>query len=95
MNRILENLYYGNWHPNEQIDLDQPEIHEFHKKLVHAVNDLKETLPGEQSQRLEGVLDLMFESKSMYAEAAYIQGFATGALLMIEIFQMKDQFQSK
>lgn len=95
MNRILENLYYGNWHPNEQIDLDQPEIREFNKKLVHAVNDLKETLSGEQSQRLEAVLDLMFESKSMYAEAAYIQGFATGALLMIEVFQMKDRCQSE
>ncbi|MEK5377167.1 MULTISPECIES: DUF6809 family protein [Paenibacillus] len=82
---ILEDMYYGNWRPSEQINSTDPESQKVNQKISDLMEMLKSKLPAVDFESIEVMFDLLSESTSLHS-AAFIHGYRTGALTMIEVF---------
>lgn len=85
MKMILEDMYYGNWRPSEQINSTDPESQKVNQKISDLMEMLKSKLPAVDFESIEVMFDLLSESTSLHS-AAFIHGYRTGALTMIEVF---------
>ncbi|MNB74637.1 hypothetical protein D3C75_212750 [compost metagenome] len=47
---------------------------------------LKDQFSKEDFQQVEQLLDLMIDSNSLHSALAFIHGYRTGALMMIDVF---------
>ncbi|APQ58178.1 hypothetical protein PPOLYM_04653 [Paenibacillus polymyxa] len=83
---ILEDMYYGNWRPSEQINSTDPESQKVNQKISDLMEMLKSKLPAVEFESIEVMFDLLSESTSLHSAAAFIHGYRTGALTMIEVF---------
>lgn len=86
MKMILEDMYYGNWRPSEQINSTDPESQKVNQKISDLMEMLKSKLPAVEFESIEVMFDLLSESTSLHSAAAFIHGYRTGALTMIEVF---------
>jgi hypothetical protein len=82
---ILEDMYYGKWRPSEQINSTDPESQKVNQKISDLMEMLKSKLPAVDFESIEVMFDLLSESTSLHS-AAFIHGYRTGALTMIEVF---------
>ncbi|WP_025683110.1 DUF6809 family protein [Paenibacillus maysiensis] len=89
---ILEDMYYGNWRPSEQIKSTEPESQKVNQKISDLMEILKNKLPEVDFEQIEVMFDLLSESTSLHSAAAFIHGYRTGALTMIEIFSGEKEF---
>ncbi|MBT2289253.1 hypothetical protein J7E73_08920 [Paenibacillus albidus] len=83
---ILEDLYFGRWRPNELIKSADPEFQLINQKISDSMEVLKKKLSKEDFTQMEMMFDLLSESNSLHSAAAFIHGYRTGALMMIEVF---------
>ncbi|PNQ78723.1 DUF6809 family protein [Paenibacillus sp. F4] len=83
---ILEDMYYGKWRPSEQINSTDPESQKVNQKISDLMEMLKSKLPAVDFESIEVMFDLLSESTSLHSAAAFIHGYRTGALTMIEVF---------
>ncbi|AUO05584.1 hypothetical protein NS115_22590 [Paenibacillus jamilae] len=88
---ILEDMYYGNWRPSEQIKSTDPESQKVNQKICDLMEMLKNKLSAVDFEQIEVMFDLLSESTSLHSAAAFTHGYRTGALTMIEIFSSEKE----
>ncbi|MDP1509969.1 hypothetical protein L8C07_15520 [Paenibacillus sp. CMAA1739] len=88
---ILEDMYYGKWRPSEQVKSTDPESQKVNQKISDLMEMLKNKLPAVDFEQIEVMLDLLSESTSLHSAAAFIHGYRTGALTMIEVFSSEKE----
>ncbi|MDR9857720.1 hypothetical protein RJP21_29445, partial [Paenibacillus sp. VCA1] len=86
MKSILEEIYYGNLRPEEQIVPTDPKYRSINRKLTELIEEAKQRFSESDFAALEEILDLNGESNSILASASFVQGFRMGALVMVEVF---------
>lgn len=86
MKNIIEELYYGNLHPEEHIVPTDPEYRPLNRKVSKLIEEAKEKLSENDFATLEQILDLTSDSSSMVTSASFVEGFRMGALVMVEVF---------
>lgn len=86
MKNVVEELYYGNLNPEEQIVPTDPEYRAMNRKITELIEKAKERFSESDFAALEEILDLNGESNSILASASFVQGFRMGALVMVEVF---------
>lgn len=84
---ILESLYYGKISPYSRPNADTPERRERAKKIQAEKEYFTEKMSPEDVRRFENLEDLL--SADFHAENAdvFSNGFALGAMLMLEIMK--------
>ncbi|MFD3257610.1 DUF6809 family protein [Paenibacillus lentus] len=90
MKSFLEELYYGNLKPSEQIVSDDPRYRPLNQQISEMMQMWRQKLSEEDFRQLEAMLDLQGESNSMHNMATFVQGFKLGASMMIEVLQGKE-----
>ncbi|WP_151735196.1 DUF6809 family protein [Paenibacillus tengchongensis] len=85
MSRVLEDLFYGNIRPDENIHPKNSEYQEINRKISILIENYHKKLPPHEYDELERLLDLMGQTTSMYSAAAYTEGFRLGVKMMIEV----------
>ncbi|MBE9917450.1 hypothetical protein G8C92_25895 [Paenibacillus donghaensis] len=85
MKSILEEIYYGNLHMEEQIVPTDPEYQPINRKISELIEDAKQRFSESDFAALEEILDLNGESNSILAKASFVHGFTMGALVMVEV----------
>ncbi|QDY85725.1 hypothetical protein FQU75_21645 [Paenibacillus polymyxa] len=88
---ILEDMYYGKWRPNEQVKSTDPESQKVNQKISDLMEMLKNKLPAVDFEQIEVMFDLLSESTSLHSAAAFIHGYRTGALTMIEVISSEKE----
>ncbi|KJK32052.1 hypothetical protein MMB75_15865 [Paenibacillus sp. P2(2022)] len=88
---ILEDMYYGKWRPSEQVKSTDPESQKVNQKISDLMEMLKNELPAVDFEQIEVMFDLLSESTSLHSAAAFIHGYRTGALTMIEVFSSEKE----
>ncbi|GIO33611.1 MULTISPECIES: DUF6809 family protein [Paenibacillus] len=86
MESIIEELYYGNLNPEEQIVPTDPEYRAINRKITELIEGAKKRFSESDFAALEEILDLNGESNSILIRASFTQGFRMGALVMVEVF---------
>lgn len=89
MKSVMEELYYGNIYPLEQIVPDNKDYRPLGEKLEAATEALKKTLNTEDAARLELMNSNSCELNSMTNYAAFSHGLRLGIMLMSEAFSGK------
>ena len=89
MKPILEELYLGRLYPLEQIVPQDPEFHTVNEKRSSLMEILETRLPAEDYQTVEELLDVDCNISVMEAYASFEYGFKLGALMMLEVMDMK------
>ncbi|WP_019910253.1 DUF6809 family protein [Paenibacillus sp. HW567] len=86
MRSILEDFYYGKVQPDESTNPNDPKARQMNREVSDLMLKYQKNLPQAEFEQLEKLLDLVGELNSMHAAAAFINGYRTGALMMIEVF---------
>ena len=89
MKPILEELYLGHLYPLEQIVPQDPEFHTVNEKRSSLMEILETRLPAEDYQTVEELLDVDCNISVMEAYASFEYGFKLGALMMLEVMDIK------
>ncbi|WP_405115728.1 DUF6809 family protein [Paenibacillus sp. FSL K6-1217] len=82
---ILESLYHGNLHPDENIIPDDPQFSILRKRTSEIIEVWKGRLSTEQFDELEALLDLYGQTHGMELAASFKYGFRLGAGIMVEV----------
>ncbi|MBP3633806.1 MAG: hypothetical protein J6J43_04440 [Oscillospiraceae bacterium] len=90
MNFILQDLFYGNIAPLDQLCVNTPEYRELRQATLqkyehfsHVLEQLDSKLPPELDVVLEGQADCAAQE----TEQAFCDGFRLGARIILEILQ--------
>ncbi len=86
MKNIIEELYYGNLHPEGFIVPTDPEYRPLNRKISDLMEEAKRKFSENDFATLEEILDLNGETSSMLTSETFVQGFRMGALVMVEVF---------
>ncbi|NWL88667.1 hypothetical protein DMN77_13930 [Paenibacillus sp. 79R4] len=86
MKSVIEELYYGNLHPEERIVPTDPEYRPLNRKISKLIEEARERLSENDFALLEQILDLTNDSNSMVTSTSFVEGFRMGALVMVEVF---------
>ncbi|HBE77820.1 MAG TPA: hypothetical protein DDW65_08540 [Firmicutes bacterium] len=89
MKSFLEQLYLGHLYPLEQIIPQDPEFHSVNEKKSDLVKILETKLSAEDNQTVEELLDVDCNISVMEAYASFEYGFKLGALMMLEVLDIK------
>ncbi|PQP81907.1 hypothetical protein C0Q44_19760 [Paenibacillus sp. PCH8] len=85
MGNIIEELYYGNLRPEENIVPQDAEYRELNKKVTMYIERFQSKLSKQDFQDLEQMMDLIDQVHSSYSAACFVKGFKTGAMVMVEV----------
>lgn len=85
MDSILESLYHGNLHPDENIIPDAPQYSILRKRTYDIIEVWKKRLSAEEFDELEALLDLYGQTHGMELAASFKHGFRLGAGIMVEV----------
>lgn len=88
---LLEDLYYGKICPNEQICLNDLEYVQNSKLISERMHILQAKLSPEDFNVLEEVMDLNSLLISISSASAYTLGFRTGAAVLVEVLEHKEE----
>lgn len=86
MKSVIEELYYGNLHPEERIVPSDPEYRPLNRKISKLIEEARERLSENDFALLEQILDLTNDSNSMVTSTSFVEGVRMGALVMVEVF---------
>lgn len=84
---ILENLYYGNIHPNEHRFLDGGNNSELIENAVRLEKELRAALTERQKNLLEQFEKADAEISDRHELPAFTNGFRLAARLMSEVYE--------
>ncbi|MEK3901734.1 DUF6809 family protein [Paenibacillus sp. FSL R7-0179] len=91
MDSILESLYHGNLHPDENIIPDDSQYSILRKRTSDIIEVWKKRLSAEEFDELEALLDLYGQTHGMELAASFKYGFRMGAGIMVEVFTEKEE----
>lgn len=89
MPSFIENLYTGNLQP---LEMHRPEGEAYRTHSQHMstyMHYFESHLNPDDFKVLQEMLDTVGELHSAQAKSAFVQGFKTGANMMVEVFQDK------
>lgn len=84
---ILENLYYGNIHPNEHSFPNGSDNSELIENAVRLEKELRAALTERQKSLLEQFEKADAEISDRHELQAFTNGFRLAALLMSEVYE--------
>ncbi|BFH62103.1 DUF6809 family protein [Paenibacillus azoreducens] len=82
---ILEEMYYGNYRPNERVHTEESEYAFVAENIDRIVKTLSNNLSNQNCEQFEKLLELYHELISIQSASAYSVGFKMGTLMMIEV----------
>ena len=85
MDSIINELYYGNIHPVEQMGRLTPEAKAILKRLHESEDKLEESLNEQEKTLLHAIQDDRLEVDSIIQENRFREAFTLGARLMVEM----------
>ncbi len=85
---LLEHLWYGNIHPQEQCTANNAELRHILKRIEQNRKRLCETLTPEQKEAFEAFDDCVTEMYSIVERETFAYGFRLGGKLVSETLQM-------
>lgn len=85
MNRILEELWYGNICPQEQITHDNREIKKLLALMAQNREKLCETISNEEKNTLEKYDDCVNEMNGIIEREIFIYAFSLGGRIALEM----------
>ncbi|OMF05419.1 hypothetical protein BK129_15680 [Paenibacillus amylolyticus] len=83
MGNIIEELYYGNLRPEENIVPKDSEYRSIHKEITAYIEKFQSKLSEDDFIQLEVLFD-MDQVHSIHSKEAFASGFKIGTLIMIE-----------
>ena len=86
MNSVLEELWYGNIVPNENMGLSK-EMKENMKKMAQLYDELYSTLGDEQKLLFEKLNDASMELADVSEREIFVYAFRLGAKFTLEIMK--------
>lgn len=90
MRRILEDFYYGNITPNEQMMVPDSELKRAAERVARYESQLTEQLEESEKSILEKLIQSQHEIDSITALENFILGFRLGIRLMAECMDDND-----
>ena len=90
MRRILEDFYYGNIIPNEQMMAPDSELKQAAERVARYESQLAEQLKENEKSILEKLIQSQHEIDSITALENFILGFRLGIRLMAECMDEND-----
>ncbi len=84
MDKILEELWYGNINPQESDLSNTPEIKEITKNTARHRENLERTLSDEQKELLTQLTDSMYDFERIYELEIFKYAFKLGARITAE-----------
>ncbi|WP_340017754.1 DUF6809 family protein [Paenibacillus sp. FSL H3-0457] len=84
MKSILEEIYYGNLRPEENIVPKDSEYRSINKEITTNIEKFQKKLSEDDFKQLEELLDMTDQVHSMHSKEAFASGFKIGTLIMIE-----------
>ena len=88
MDSVINELYYGNICPAEQMGRLTPEARAILKRIHENVKKLEESLDEQEKAILHSIQDDRLELATIVGEKRFREAFTLGARLAIEIFTM-------
>ncbi len=85
MDSIINELYYGNIRPVEQMGRLTPEVKDILKRLHESEDKLEESLNEREKILLRAIHDDRLEAACIIQEKRFREAFTLGARLMAEI----------
>lgn len=79
----ISDLWYGNIHEMESCG-SSPRLLRGEARLEHKRQALRQALSNEQQKLFDEFMEMMYETNSDYAAAAFERGFCLAARLMAE-----------
>lgn len=84
MGNIIEELYYGNLRPEENIVPQDSEYRSINKEITAYIEKFQSKLSEDDFKQLEVLFDMMDQVHSIHSKEAFASGFKIGTLIMIE-----------
>ena len=83
----LEDLYYGNIHPNERFDKKCPKMDNLVKLMGKNEDELNETLTEKQKEIFGKFKDCQSELSLLSEQQAFRTGFILATRIMVEVME--------
>ena len=93
MDNLINELYYGNIRPVEQMSRPTPEEKEILRRIHENEEKLRATLGEQEKAILEAIKDDCLDVASIMGERRFRESFSLGVRLMIEIMIKDDNFR--
>ena len=87
MDDLINELYYGNLCPVEQMGRPTPEEKEILKRIHENEEKLRTTLDEQERSILDAIKDDCLDAASSMGERRFREAFSLGARLMMEIMR--------
>ena len=84
---IIRQLFYGELHPWECFVPNDSDLRKASNRVGKLVEEWKEHLNPEDTERLEEIVDTLYQYSSILEADAFESGFRLGAKMMIDILQ--------
>ena len=84
MGNIIEELYYGNLRPEENIVPKDAEYRSINKEISTYIEKFQRKLSEDDFKQLEILFEMMDQVHLMHSKEAFASGFKIGTLIMIE-----------
>ena len=88
MDDLINELYYGNLCPVEQMGRPTPEEKEILKRIHENEEKLRTTLDEQERSILDAIKDDCLDAASSMGERRFREAFSLGARLMVEIMRI-------
>ncbi|QUL53339.1 hypothetical protein KDC22_23465 [Paenibacillus tritici] len=95
MRSLLEKLYHGSLHPNENVIPTDPQYTILNKRISEIIETWKGQLSEEEFDELEAFLDLYAQAHGMELASIFKYGFRLGAGIMVEVLTGEEELASK
>ncbi|WP_339234910.1 DUF6809 family protein [Paenibacillus sp. FSL R5-0517] len=84
MGNIIEELYYGNLRPEENIVPKDAEYRSINKEISTYIGKFQRKISEDDFKQLEILFEMMDQVHLMHSKEAFASGFKIGTLIMIE-----------
>ena len=84
---IIRQLFYGELHPWERFVPNDSDLRKASNRVGKLVEEWKEHLSTEDTERLEEIVDTLYQYSSILEADAFESGFRLGAKMMLDILQ--------
>ena len=86
-NTIIRQLFFGELHPWERFVPNDSDLRKASNRVGQLVEEWKEHLSSEDVERLDEIVDTLYQYSSYLEADAFESGFRLGAKMMIDILQ--------
>ena len=84
---IIRQLFYGELHPWERFVPNDSDLRKASNRVGKLVEEWKEHHSPEEAERLEEIVDTLYQYSSILEADAFESGFRLGAKMMLDILQ--------